>query len=219
MTLQLQYLSGVLQVTIRLLLCSTEVLIRQPFWYHNKGIGQAMAEAFARYTQGNAHIIIIGRNRAAAQASIDSFPKPTSTAFTHEFVQCDATLMKNVHETTSSLLARLPKVNFLVMSTGIFILAGRNETTEGIDDKMALAFYARAKFTNDLMPLLQKAADAGEDAKVYSILAAGQGGKIDLEDLGLKKHHSVMNCAIAVSTYTDLFMEVRRPFLLLARVI
>jgi len=171
------------------------------------GIGQAMAEGFARYTKGNAHIIIIGRNREAAQASIESFPKPTSTTFTHEFVQCDASLMKNVQETTSSLLARLPKVNFLVMSTGIFILGNRNETVEGIDEKMALGFYARAKFTSDLMPLLQKAADAGEDAKVYSVLAAGQGGKIDLDDLGLKKHHSVMGCAIAVSTYTDLFME------------
>lgn len=30
------------------------------------GIGQATAEAFARHTQGNAHIIICGRNREGA---------------------------------------------------------------------------------------------------------------------------------------------------------
>ncbi|KAJ6467045.1 hypothetical protein DFH09DRAFT_929905, partial [Mycena vulgaris] len=30
------------------------------------GIGQGMAEAFARHTKGNAHIVLVGRNRAAA---------------------------------------------------------------------------------------------------------------------------------------------------------
>ncbi|KIM87912.1 hypothetical protein PILCRDRAFT_814619 [Piloderma croceum F 1598] len=38
------------------------------------------------------------------------------------------------------------------------------------------------KLINDLMPLLQKAKDAGEDAKVMSVLAAGKGGPIDLDD-------------------------------------
>ena len=36
------------------------------------GIGQAAAEAFARYTKGDAHIIICGRNRAAAESIIAS---------------------------------------------------------------------------------------------------------------------------------------------------
>jgi NAD(P)-dependent dehydrogenase (short-subunit alcohol dehydrogenase family) len=177
------------------------------------GIGKAMAEGFARYTKGNAHIIICGRNRQAAEAIISTFPQPEVAEGTerpvHEFVQCDATLMKNVHKTTSELLARLPKVNFLVQSPGYLAWKGREETEEGIDKKMALNYYARCKFTYDLMPLLRKAKDSGEDAKVFSVLGAGRGADIDLDDLGLKKHFTVLKCAVTTPTYTDLVFEVR----------
>jgi NAD(P)-dependent dehydrogenase (short-subunit alcohol dehydrogenase family) len=51
------------------------------------GIGKAMAEAFARYTKGRAHIIIIGRNCAVGEVIISSFPKPTDTkdGWKHDF--------------------------------------------------------------------------------------------------------------------------------------
>jgi len=171
------------------------------------GVGRGMAEAFARYTGGKAHIIIIGRNRRAAQTSFDVFPKPTSGSYTHEFVECDVSLMKNVRETTSALVKRLPKVNFLVMSTGVFILTGRNETVEGIDDKMALNYYARWRFTHDLLPLLKKAGEAGEDARVFSLMGAGKGKPVDMDDLGLKKGHTVMGCVSTLATYNDMMME------------
>ncbi|OCH93996.1 hypothetical protein OBBRIDRAFT_810799 [Obba rivulosa] len=146
------------------------------------GIGQAMAEAFARYTKGNAHIILCGRNREAAEKIIATFPKPTTShpAARHEFVQCDAALMRNVHATTSSLLERLSKVNFLVLSPGFFNVKGRDELPEGIDGRLGLHYYARWKFTHDLLPLLKNASDAGDDAKMMTILGAGAGGKIDL---------------------------------------
>jgi len=176
------------------------------------GIGQGVAEAFARYTSGNAHIIICGRNRTAAEAIIASFPKPTIAAGAgpqpvHEFVQCDAMLMKNVGATTAELLSRLPKANFLVMSPGFLTLRGRDETEEGIDKKLALNYYARWRFLHDLMPLLSAAKDQGEDAKVMTVLAAGKGGEIDADDLGLKKNYSVSNAAKAAPTYNDLMLE------------
>lgn len=170
------------------------------------GIGQGTAEAFARHTQGNAHIIICGRNRTAAETIIETFPKPNKGKY--EFVQCDATLMKNVQTTTSALLSSLPKLNYLVMTSGFMTLKGRDETTEGIDKKLAVHYYARWKFAHDLMPLLRKAKDAGEDAKVLSVLGAGYGGAIDLDDLGLKKGYSVGNAALAAPTYNDLMIEV-----------
>ena len=170
------------------------------------GIGQATAEAFARYTKGQAHIVICGRNRAAAESIIASFPKSTNSKY--EFVECDATLMKNVQTTTTSLLSTLPKLNYLFMTTGFLTLKGRDETSEGIDKKLALNYYARWKFINDLMPLLRKAKDAGEDAKVMSVLAAGHGGPVDLDDLGLKKGFSLSAAAVAAATYNDLMIEV-----------
>jgi NAD(P)-dependent dehydrogenase (short-subunit alcohol dehydrogenase family) len=177
------------------------------------GIGQATMEAFARYTKGEAHIIICGRNRAAAESIIASFPKSSNGRY--EFIACDVTLMKNVHATTTGLLSTLPKLNFLVLSTGFLNFNGRlDETSEGIDKKLAVDYYARWKLINDLMPLLQKAKDAGEDAKVMSVLAAGKGGPIDLDDLGLKKGYSLTEEMAASATYNDIMVDVSaRPLI------
>ncbi|KIK65455.1 hypothetical protein GYMLUDRAFT_354750 [Collybiopsis luxurians FD-317 M1] len=171
------------------------------------GIGQAIAESFAHYTKGNAHIILVGRNRTAAENIISTFPKPTAPSAKHEFVSCDASLMKNVQETTKELLEIAPKINFLVVSTGILSLRGRDETEEGIDRKLAVHYYARWKFIHGLVPALVKAKEAGEDAKVYSVLGAGQGGPVDLNDLGLKTTFSLRNAAHQGITYNDLAME------------
>ena len=87
-------------------------------------------------------------------------------------------------------------------------MKGRDETPEGIDRKLAAAYYARWKFTRDLLPSIQKARDAGQEAKVVSILGAGKGTAIDVDDLGLKKSFSALAAAAATPTYTDLMMEV-----------
>ena len=172
------------------------------------GIGRACAEAFARYTQGNAHIVIVGRNKSAADEIIASFPKPTKPGAKHEFVSCDVFLMRNIQATTTSLRERLPKINFLMLSPGLFNLHGRDETVEGIDKRLGLHYYARWKFVYDLLPLVRKAKDAGEDAKIMSILGAGHGGPVDLNNLGLKKSFSPAKAGLASPTYTDLMFEV-----------
>ncbi|KAJ6596741.1 hypothetical protein B0H10DRAFT_2167703 [Mycena sp. CBHHK59/15] len=176
------------------------------------GIGQGVAEAFAHHTHGNANIVLVGRNRAAAEAIIASFPRPTVPGVTHEFLQCDATLMSNVRAAAASLLARRPHVNFLVMSAGVMTLAGRDETAEGIDRKLALHYYSRWAFADALLPALRAAHEAGEDAKVLSVLSAGHGGPIDLEDLGLKKGFSLPAASTVAPTYNDLMeLAARNP--------
>ncbi|KAH9892461.1 hypothetical protein C8Q73DRAFT_746333 [Cubamyces lactineus] len=170
------------------------------------GIGKATAEAFARYTKGNAHIVIVGRNKSAADSIIASFPKPIAPEAKHEFVSCDAFLMKDIQRVTTSLRERLPKINFLVLSPGLLTFKGRVETPEGIDRRLGLHYYARWKFIYDLMPLLQKARDAGEDAKVMSVLAAGHGKAVDMNDLGVK-NYSPAKAGMTSPTYTDLMME------------
>jgi NAD(P)-dependent dehydrogenase (short-subunit alcohol dehydrogenase family) len=172
------------------------------------GIGKAMAEAFARYTKGNAHIIVCGRNRAAGEAIIAAFPKPTHNDAVHEFVECDVSLMKNVHAMTKDLLSRLSKVNFLVLSPGYLSMKGRDPTEEGIPRRMAVVYYARWKITNDLLPLLQNAKNAGEDAKMMSVLGAGKGSKIDMDDLEMKNNYTVATSMVMPNTYSDLMVEV-----------
>lgn len=45
------------------------------------------------------------------------------------------------------------------MTPGYLTLRGRDETTEGLDRKFALHYYARMRFVNRLLPLLESAAD------------------------------------------------------------
>ena len=76
------------------------------------GIGQAMVETFARYTKGNTNIVIIGRNRESAEQIIASIPKPTSTDAEHQFLPYDASLMKNVVDTTHIMIDQTSKDRF-----------------------------------------------------------------------------------------------------------
>ncbi|KAJ4490101.1 NAD-P-binding protein [Lentinula aciculospora] len=169
------------------------------------GIGRGIAEAFARYTKGNAHIILVGRNHAAAESIIASFPHPTSLAAKHEFIQCDVTLLKNVRQTTSEILARHYKINFLVLSPGVLTFTKEN-TEDGIDRSAALMYYSRWKFIYDLAPALTKAREDNEDAKVLSVLSAGNGVKINLDDLELKKASAITR-GRSLMSYNDIMMD------------
>lgn len=60
-----------------------------------------------------------------------------------------------------------------------------------------------------LVPQLKAAKDAGEDAKVMSVMAAGSGGAVDVEDFGLRKNYSLSAAASATPTYNDCMVEVR----------
>lgn len=68
-------------------------------------------------------------------------------------------------------------------------------------------YYARWKLIGDLLPALKKAKEAGEDAKVLSVLAAAKGAEIDEDDIGLKKTYSFIKARTQVLTYNDLMME------------
>ena len=171
------------------------------------GIGHGMASALARATKGNARIVIVGRNQAAAKELIASFPSPANTL--SSFIPCDVTLMRNVHAAAKDIKLQLPTINYLVMSTGFFSLNGRTETDEGIDRKLAAHYYARWTFVNDLLPQVRAAAEKGEEAKVMSVFSAGHGGPIDVDDLGLKHTYSLKNAADQGTTYNDLALEVR----------
>ena len=184
------------------------------------GIARAMAEAFARYTKGRAHIIIIGRNRAAAESIIASFPKPVdpNNGWKHEFVSCDASLMSNVRSTCAALAERLPRINFLVLGAGYVTLTSTEETSEGLDRQLALRYYSRYVFISSLLPLLTKTRKGGQDAKVMSILGGGRASPVNLEDLGLKNARSKTfgfggaKAAIQSAGYNDLMMVVRIYF-------
>jgi NAD(P)-dependent dehydrogenase (short-subunit alcohol dehydrogenase family) len=118
--------------------------------------------------------------------------------------------MSKIQEASTSILARVPKINYLVYSAGLMTTAGRSETVEGIDKKLAVHYYGRWKFVNELMPALVKAKEDGEDARALFVLSAGHSTAIDLEDLGLKKTYSLGNAAGQASAYNDHMIQVCR---------
>ncbi|CAG8698494.1 12226_t:CDS:2, partial [Acaulospora colombiana] len=81
-------------------------------------------------------------------------------------------------------------------------------TEEGLDISMALQFYGRFKFFHELLPLVQKAKDAGEDAKMMTILAAAKGSTTDFEDLDVKNKYSLRKSSAHVSTFNDVMVKV-----------
>ncbi|KAJ7753937.1 hypothetical protein DFH07DRAFT_921238 [Mycena maculata] len=154
------------------------------------GVGQGMVEAFARYVKGRAHIIIVGRNEYAASEIIGHFPKPAAgetSDWTHEFVPCDVSLMANVRAACALIRTKVERVNFLVLTAGYSSLVSTALTSEGLDLLLAMRYYYRFVFIQELLPLVQAAQALGQDAKVMSVLGAGLGSPkrpIDLDNLG-----------------------------------
>ena len=171
------------------------------------GIGEAITKSLSNQLHGRGHFILVGRNRAAADAIIASLP-PSAQDSTYEFIPCDVTLMKNVHEMAKDLLGRLSKLYFLVHSAGVFGFSGLEETEEGIDKKLASRYYSRWALTYDLLPLLRKAKDEGEPASVLSVLGAGMGPQVDLDNLGLKQNYSGFKAMMQSLAYNDLMVAV-----------
>jgi NAD(P)-dependent dehydrogenase (short-subunit alcohol dehydrogenase family) len=114
------------------------------------GIGAGIASELAAGLKGELDVFLLGRNAAAARAVLDAMPPGSGRK--REFVRCDATLMADVARAAGEVRAQAEKVNYLVMSPGIMTLQGRTETAEGIDEKMALHYYARWKLAQECVP-------------------------------------------------------------------
>ncbi|KAG8902865.1 hypothetical protein FRC01_009449, partial [Tulasnella sp. 417] len=96
------------------------------------GAGEGTARALAQATQGRVHIIIVGRSRARAEEIIASFPKTSESQY--DFIQCDATLLKNVVIAANEAKGKISgSLNYLVLSPGLFHVKGFTPTSEGID--------------------------------------------------------------------------------------
>jgi hypothetical protein len=152
--------------------------------------------------------------------------KKVNAAGKYEFVQGDLSLMKGARTVAAEVLQKTDKINFLCMSPGILSMKLRENTEEGIDRKMALHFYSRYPtpqltvhwrdyrflLGNLLLPKLEAAAAEGQDSRMLTVLAAGQGGAIDLDDMDLQKNPSLKKKADFCISYNDLMVEVWGTF-------
>ncbi|KAG8831867.1 hypothetical protein FRC17_002443 [Serendipita sp. 399] len=180
------------------------------------GIGQAMLEALAKQTNGRVHLWIVARNKIAAEKIFASVPSGSRSSnsmqeeepFTREFVYCDVSLLRNIEEMTEELRKKVEKINLLVITAGK-AMATRVQTADGLDLQMMLRYYSRFKMVEDLIPTLERARALGQDARVMTVLAAGTGLRVPINDLDLKKWYNYLMVHVLTGVYNDIMIKVQ----------
>lgn len=156
------------------------------------GIGYAVACRIASEAPPSSSIIISGRNKP------DNMPHANM-----EFRQLDASSMRAIKQYTDQLKASTEKLDLLILSQGILTTAGRTETDEGIDRKMALHYYGRQLLIRELQPVLK------DNAKVVTVLdgTGGNPDKLNWDDLELKKTYSLGTAAKHCISMNDAMVQ------------
>lgn len=163
------------------------------------GIGHGIAVQLARE---GAIVTIVGRDAERGAAVVREMSGFGGTG--HSFKPCDASLLANVRAFSAEYSTQNRSLDILVTTQGMATMAGRSETTEGIDKKLALHYYSRTAFAINLLPLLRQSRIPG-GAAVLSVLSAGMHApyKGYLTDPELRTSYSIKNAADAAGFYTD----------------
>ncbi|KXX82448.1 Dehydrogenase/reductase SDR family member on chromosome X [Madurella mycetomatis] len=157
------------------------------------GIGYAMACRIAAETNSSS-VIVSGRT------------KPQNLLHANiEFRPLEATSMREIKQYTDAVKFSVQgqQLDLLIMSQGILSFAGRSETPEGIDRKMALHYYGKQLLIRELLPALK------DDAKVIIVFDGkfGSPDKLNWDDLDLKTHFSLGTSANHCMAMNDAMVQ------------
>lgn len=151
------------------------------------GIGLATLRAFAKHIS-SPRAIIIGRSQTKFANELENLhsinPKGTYT-----FLEADISLIQNIDQLCQTIQTALEetKIDLLIMSQGYISFNGRETNADGLDTSISLRYYGRLRLAQNLLPCMS------EHARVLSILAGGQEGKIIEDDLDLERNYSIPN--------------------------
>lgn len=151
------------------------------------GIGLATLRAFAQHVP-RPNATIVGRNRSRFEPHLASLQQLNPNGkFT--FIEHPIELLADVDATSNLIQETLhgKKIDLFYQSQGYISFAGRQSNADGLDSSIALRYHGRVRFTHNLLPHL------APRARVVSILAGRQEGKIFEDDLGLERNYSVPN--------------------------
>ncbi|OCK83781.1 NAD(P)-binding protein [Lepidopterella palustris CBS 459.81] len=169
------------------------------------GIGESTAREFARNTD-SPRVYLVGRNQAEATRITQELQKLNPEGKFH-FIKSDLSLLRNVDVACKEIQAKEEKINLLFLSCGYLTMKGREETPEGLDRKFSLNYYARMRFAQNLLPQLSAASQSNTLSRVVSVLDPNARGSLVLDDLSLKTHFSLSNCATHACTMNNLAVE------------
>lgn len=110
--------------------------------------------------------------------------------------------MSEIRKVTKQITA----VDILVLSQGILTMAGFTPTAENIDNKLALHYYGRVLFVQELLPLLRSSPNGG---KVLFVLDGERGdpSKINWNDMALENTYNLPSAANHALSFTDLIIQ------------
>ncbi|KAF7187210.1 NmrA-like family domain-containing oxidoreductase notO [Pseudocercospora fuligena] len=165
------------------------------------GIGKATLQSFAKHIP-NPTAIILGRNEAAFAPELSNLNTLNPNG-TYTFLESEISLISQIDSITSRIISSLngKKIDLLYLSQGYISFSGREEISDGLDISFSLRYYGRIRFIQNLLPHLSPS------ARVISILAGGQEGKIFEEDLDLKRNYSIGNAAGQMASFTTLTFD------------
>jgi NAD(P)-dependent dehydrogenase (short-subunit alcohol dehydrogenase family) len=170
------------------------------------GIGEGIARHLALL---RANVIIAGRNSKSA-AHLETSFKNINPEGHFEFTPIDLSLISDTRRFARDFLATQKQLHYLIITAGMMRFGGRQETPEGIDDKMAVHFYGRLSLIRELLPILRATAKNEEiphTVRVLVVLAAAHGKLVHDGDYDLKEHYGLKEAADACSLYNDLMVE------------
>lgn len=159
------------------------------------GIGRSIALCIARHC-ADAQITIIGRNEAAAASILSQL------GANPKFLRADVSLMSEIRSVTRKINA----VDMLILTQGILTMDGRTPTSENIDNKLALHYYGRVLFVQELLPLLRSSPTGG---KVLFVLDGvnGNPSKVNWNDMALEQSYSLAAAANHAMSFTDFIIQ------------
>lgn len=146
------------------------------------GIGEYSAYSFAKFTK-NATIYIVGRNDTAGEKIITKLRElqPECNA---KFLKCDLSLVKNAVKFAEELTESETKINTLVVSAGSASFSSA-KSDEGLSYLEAVAFISRWKIVDILAPLVSKAGETNEPARIENVLRVTPMYKLTESDIDM----------------------------------
>lgn len=141
----------------------------------NSGIGKATAIGLAEF---GADLVLVCRNKIRAQEAIDQIKRTTGNDSV-ELIVADLLRQNEVRRAVSDFVGTHSRLDVLINNAGSNFHR-YEETEDGIEQTMALNYFAPFLLSNLLLDLLKKSAPS----RIVNVSSIGHfGGRISLEDI------------------------------------
>ncbi|WP_435418612.1 SDR family NAD(P)-dependent oxidoreductase [Parerythrobacter aurantius] len=128
------------------------------------GLGQETARAMAAR---GAHVVIAGRDLAKAEAAAAEL-RDTVEGAQVDAIACDLASLASVRACGEEARGRFDKIDLLINNAGV-MACPQGTTADGFETQFGTNHLGHFQLTSELMPLVEKAAAGGSDARIVNL--------------------------------------------------